>query len=177
MPRLFSGLELPHAVRLRLSMIRGQIPGAGWVDADDLHMTLRFVGDVDDDQAHEFADCLAEIEQDAFDIRISGTGAFGGAKPHAVYAAVEPCPELTMLQRAHDRAARAAGLAPAPHPFQPHVTLARMRHGRADAVARFLEETGDLRIEPFRVERFVLFSARPGTGGGPYAVEEAYALA
>jgi 2'-5' RNA ligase len=86
-------------------------------------------------------------------------------------------PEIDALYRANERAARAAGLEPAPREFRPHVTLARMRRARQAEVARFLAETGDLRLEPFLVTRFVLLSARPGSGGPPYAVEAAYPLA
>ena len=88
-----------------------------------------------------------------------------------LWAGVEAGEELSALVRAHDRAARAAGLEPEGRAFKAHVTLARMRGGRQHAVARFLEEHGALRTQPFTATRFVLLSARPGTGGGPYAVE------
>ena len=84
--------------------------------------------------------------------------------------------ELDSLYRANERAARAAGLEPDPRDFRPHVTLARTRRARQAEVARFLAENGDLRLEPFRVTRFVLLSARPGSGGAPYAVEAEYPL-
>ncbi|MBO0764512.1 MAG: RNA 2',3'-cyclic phosphodiesterase, partial [Hyphomicrobiaceae bacterium] len=85
-------------------------------------------------------------------------------------------PEIEALYRANERAARAAGLDPAPREFRPHVTLARMRRARHAEVARFLAHNGSLRLEPFLVTRFVLFSARPGSGGPPYVVEAAYSL-
>jgi 2'-5' RNA ligase len=91
-----------------------------------------------------------------------------------LWAGVEPCSELDALYRANERAARSASLEPDPRNFTPHVTLARMRGVRQAAVARCLEENGDLRLEPFMVSRFVLLSARPGSGGPPYVVEAAY---
>ena len=91
-----------------------------------------------------------------------------------LWAGVEPSPELEALYRANERAARAAGLEPDPRGFKPHVTLARMRGVRQSAVARFLGEYGDLRLEPFMVTRFVLLSARPGSGGPPYGIEAEY---
>ena len=98
-------------------------------------------------------------------------GAFGGRDPRVLWAGVDAGEPLDALYRAHDRAARAAGLEPEGRTFKPHVTLARMRGARQHAVARFLEENGALRTEPFTATRFVLLSARPGTGGGPYVVE------
>ena len=88
-----------------------------------------------------------------------------------LWAGVEAGEPLDALYRANDRAARAAGLEPEGRAFKPHVTLARMRGGRQQAVARFLGENGGLRTQPFMATRFVLLSARPGSGGGPYVVE------
>lgn len=177
MPRLFTGLELPDSVRARLGLVRGPLPGAKWIEPEDFHITLRFAGDIDNRVADEFAGFLDEIETPSFEIRISGIGAFGGRAPRAIWAGVEGGEALALLQRAHERAARSAGLLPETQTFRPHVTLARLRGTKPDAVARFLGSRGGLKSEPFMVDRFVLFSARPGSGGGPYVVEQAYPLA
>jgi 2'-5' RNA ligase len=177
MPRLFTALELPQMVRTHLSLIRGDLNGAHWIAPDNMHLTLRFAGDVDGDAADAFADALAAIALPPLAIRITGTGVFGGGHPTAVYAAIENSEALQTLQRANERAARAAGLAPPPRSFHPHVTLARLRGTRPASVAKFLEQTGDLRLAPFLVDRFVLLSSRPLTGGGPYVVEEEFELA
>lgn len=174
MPRLFTGLEIPEAIRLRLSLIRAPLSGAKWIEAENMHITLRFVGDVDGRTADDFADALAEVRARPFTLAVQGVGAFGGREPRVLWAGVAAGPELDALYRAHERAARAAGLEPDARDFKPHVTLARLRRTRAQPVARFLEENGALRTEPFTVSRFVLLSARPGSGGGPYVVEAAY---
>jgi 2'-5' RNA ligase len=176
MIRLFTALEIPEPLRLRLSLLRAPIEGAKWIQSENMHITLRFAGDIDERTADEFADQLAEVSVAAFDITIAGCGAFGGRVPHALWAGVQVQPGLDALHRANERAARAAGLEPSPRSFKPHVTLARVRGVRQSAVARFLEENGDLRLEPFTVTRFVLYSARPGSGGPPYAIEAAYPL-
>ena len=174
MPRLFTALEIPEAIRLRLSLIRAPLAGAKWIDAENMHITLRFVGDVDGRTADDFADALADVHANPFSLTVQGTGAFGGRDPRVLWAGISAGPELDALYRGHERAARVAGLEPDPRDFRPHVTLARLRRTRAQAVARFLEENGALRMEPFTVTRFVLLSARPGSGGGPYVVEAAY---
>ena len=80
------------------------------------------------------------------------------------------------MQRAHERAAREAGVPPESRNFKPHVTLARLRGARADAVAAYLERQGGVEAEPFAVNRFVLYSSRNSVGGGPYVIEAAYDL-
>lgn len=174
MPRLFTALEMPQAQRVRLSLLRAPIGGAKWIDPENMHITLRFAGDMDGRTADEFADQLAEISFPAFAVSINGTGAFGGHSPRVLWAGIEPNPQIEALYRANERAARAAGLDPDGRDFKPHVTLARMRGARQAAVAQFLEEHGDLRLEPFTMTRFVLLSARPGSGGPPYGIEASY---
>ncbi len=174
MPRLFTAIEIPEPIRRRLSFIRSPLPGAKWVEAENMHVTLRFVGDIDGRTADEFASALTGIRARPFALSIVGAGAFGGREPKVLWAGVEAGEELDALHRASERAARAAGLEPEGRAFKAHVTLARMRGARLPAVARFLAENGTLRTEPFMATRFVLLSARPGSGGGPYAVEAEY---
>ncbi len=177
MPRLFTAIEIPSAVRERLLRLRSPLPGARWIEPENLHITLRFAGDVDNLVASELASALSSIDTPAFEARLAGVGAFGGNAPRTIWAGIDAGPELDLLARANERAARNAGLAPEKRPFRAHVSLARLRNTRPDAVARFLESKGALASEPFLVDRFVLMSARPNAGGGPYVVEAAYPLA
>jgi 2'-5' RNA ligase len=152
------------------------LPGGRWTEPENLHLTLRFVGDLDKPQAREFADGLETIDVDAFELRLAGLGTFGGNEPRSIWAGVEPSAPLEALARANDRAARTAGLPPDGRPFKPHVTLARLKYATPDEVARVLQRIGAFRSKPFIVARFVLFSAKPKVGGGPYATEEAFPL-
>jgi 2'-5' RNA ligase len=174
MPRLFTALEIPAATRTHLSLLRAPLNGAKWVEPENMHITLRFVGDIDERTADEFAGLLAEISAEPFAVSIQDVGSFGGREPRVLWAGVEAGEPLAGLYRANERAARAAGLEADPRSFKPHVTLARMRGVRHQAVARFLQEHGGLRTQPFVATRFVLLSARPGSGGPPYAIEAEY---
>ncbi|MGD9866925.1 MAG: RNA 2',3'-cyclic phosphodiesterase [Hyphomicrobiales bacterium] len=174
MPRLFSGIEIPRPIGDRLAMLKAPLPGARWVDPDNYHVTLRFIGDVDDIAAREFAANLDRVRAAPFDLTLDGLGSFGRGKPHSIWARVAPCAALDALQRAHERAARSAELPPESRQFHAHVTVARLRNTRPEAVARYLEQRGAFYSGPFRVSRFVLFSSRASTGGGPYVVEEDY---
>jgi 2'-5' RNA ligase len=176
MPRLFTGLELPHHVREQLHRLKAPLPGAKWVDADSLHVTLRFAGDIGNLIAREFAAALEQIDVPVFSLRISGLGAFGGNDPHVIYAGIEPSDSLDALARANERAARNAGLPAEGRAFKGHITLARLRHSSPEAVARYLGRHGAFRSEPFTIERFVLFSSKPLVGGGPYVAEQTFPL-
>lgn len=176
MPRLFAGLELPEEARDCLGDLEAPLPGARWMEHDELHLTLRFAGDIDNLKARDFAEGLASIERDVFEVRLTGLGAFGGNDPRALWAGVEANPALEQLAKDCERAARNAGLPPEARVFKPHVTIARLRNTPVEAVARYLEHNGGFRLAPFVVERFVLFSSRPGVGGGPYVIEEAFPL-
>jgi 2'-5' RNA ligase len=176
MHRLFAGLELPEQHRQRLALVRSPLPGAKWVDPADMHITLRFAGDIDNRAAEEFAGFLAEIAIPAFEVRIGELGSFGGREPRIVFAAADGGEPLEQLQRATERAARSAGLEPERQAYRPHVTLARLRGTRPEQVARFLGNRAPLGLPPFLVDRFVLFSSKPRVGGGPYLVEDTYHL-
>jgi 2'-5' RNA ligase len=176
MPRLFVGLELPEAVRFRLSLVGGPLPGARWVEPESLHVTLRFAGDVDNRTADELVGFLDQVRSQPFEASVREVGAFGGREPKIIHAGVDGGPALFELQRACERAHRQAGLEPDTKAFKPHVTLARLKGTGADVVARFLGSRAGLSLEPFRVEQFVLYSSRPHVGGGPYVVENVFPL-
>ena len=177
MPRLFTALEIPAEVGSSLSMLRGGLPGARWVDPENYHVTLRFIGDIDDALAREIAYELARVKRRGFELRLDGLSSFGGRKPRAVIASVSPIAPLLELQAEHERLLQRVGLDPEGRKFTPHVTLARLRESSNRQVADYLAVRGPFRSDPFPVSRFVLFSARASVGGGPYIVEADYPLA
>ncbi len=176
MPRLFTGLELPKNVVGQIALARGGVVGARWLEPEDYHVTLRFVGDVDVRTAHDVAETLDGIRRPAAPIHFDGLGWFGGDKPRQLVARIKAEPALMELQAEQERRLRRIGLPPETRKFMPHVTLARLRGVGARAVADYLASRGSLAVEAFTAERFVLFSAREGSGGGPYVVEAAYPL-
>jgi 2'-5' RNA ligase len=177
MPRLFTGLEIPKAVGESLSLLRGGLPGARWIDPENYHVTLRFIGDVDDDIAQEIAWLLGTVRRKDFELRLDGLQSFGGRKPRAVIAAVAPSQSVMELQAEHERLLRRVGLDPEARKYTPHVTLARLRDTSSFEVAEYLSARAAFRSPPFSVSRFVLFSSRTSVGGGPYVVEAVYPLA
>lgn len=176
MPRLFTGLELPADVAFDLDLMKGGIWGARWIDRESHHITLRFIGDIDDGIAREIAHELDHVAARPFPIKLKGIGLFGGNKPHSIFVGVAESPELRRLQATHERICQMLGLPAEARKFIPHVTLARLRDPDVAAVHSFVASHNLYQSRLFDVSRFVLFSSRPTRGGGPYAVEESYAL-
>lgn len=176
MPRLFTGLEIPPEIGETLSGLRGGLPGARWIDPENYHVTLRFIGDIDGISANEIAGVLARVNRKPFDVQLQGLQSFGGKKPRAVVASVVPSRPLLELQAELERLIRRVGLDPEGRKFTPHVTLARLRDASDRDVADYLAVRGYFPTKVFTAQRFVLFSSRASIGGGPYVVEDAYAL-
>jgi RNA 2',3'-cyclic 3'-phosphodiesterase len=103
MPRLFTGIEIPSSIGRSLAMMRGGLPGARWIDPENYHLTLRFIGDIDDALANEIAGLLGRVHRAPFELRLDGLLSFGGKKPRAVVAPVSPVAPLMELQAEHDR--------------------------------------------------------------------------
>jgi 2'-5' RNA ligase len=176
MPRLFTALEIPRDAALSLSLLRGGLPGARWIDVENYHLTLRFIGDVEGHVADEIANALDRIRRPSFSLTLSGVGAFGSRKPHAIWAGVTASPDLNALQAEIERICQRLGVPSDPRKFVPHVTLARLKNASDGDVARYLSARGNFATMPFKVNRFVLMSSRDSVGGGPYIVEEAWPL-
>ncbi|MFD1704809.1 RNA 2',3'-cyclic phosphodiesterase [Methylopila henanensis] len=176
MPRLFTAIEVPDEIGLALAGYRGGLSGARWIDVENYHITLRFLGDIDEETAQEAAYLLGQVRRPPFEVTIAGPDAFGGARPRALIAKVSPSPAILELQAEHERLARRAGLPAESRKFAPHVTLARLRDASPRAVADYLGLRGGPPGLSFRAEQFVLYSSRDSVGGGPYVVEAAYPL-
>lgn len=176
MLRLFTGIEIPPDIAQALNALRGGLPRARWIDPDNYHLTLRFIGDIDMVRAEAVAESLSRIRRAGFPLRLTGVDALGTRRPHAIVANVEMAPPLTDLQAEHERLFQRIGLPPESRKYTPHITLARLRHGSARDIAEYLGLRGGFFAGPFAVDRFVLFSSRNSTGGGPYIVEQAYPL-
>ncbi len=177
MPRLFTGIEIPAEIGQALAAFRGGLPGARWIDPEFYHITLRFIGDIDERMAREVYAVLAEARERAtLTVTIEGLDTFGGGKPRAVFARVAPTPEILDLQAEQERLMRRIGLPLEARRFTPHVTLARLRAASPLDVADYFVARGHFPRISFTAARVALFSAKDSVGGGPYIVEAAYPL-
>lgn len=174
MIRLFTALEIPDEVAEKIAPLQRGLDGARWVERADLHITLRFAGDLPNNVADDFAAALEDIPVEPFEVELEGLGEFGGKRPHTLYAGVKPSEPLRILQGRHESAARRAGLKPETRNYMPHVTIARLSRVETSAVYAFIGAHSPFTAPPFTVSRFTLFSAKASTGGGPYVPEHRY---
>ncbi len=175
MIRLFFGLELPHELRLRIGALAGGIDGARWVAPEDLHVTLRFIGEVDEPAMEDIAAEAAAIRFQPFAVTLAGAGHFERrGRVSAVWLGVEPGTALAALRDRIEAASVRAGQPPEGRKFRPHVTVARFTRARPGAVRGWLAANTLFRAYPFTVERFVLFSSTLGRSGSTYVTECAF---
>lgn len=167
--RLFVALRPPPEVRAALLAAQGGVENARWQSDDQLHLTLRFVGEVDRRTGEDLVDAFSSVVAPGFTLAIRGVGHFEKkGRPNALWAAVAPCPALGVLGRRVERACRAAGMAPETRKFVPHVTLARLGGGAAGS-GGWLAANGNLTAPPWPVASFRLYESRLGHGGASYA--------
>lgn len=176
MPRLFTGVEIPEDVAFDLSLKKGGILGGRWIDPESYHITLRFIGDIDVPLAEEVAFALEGLQFRPFMLKLKGIDVLGGNKPHTLCAQIEESAELRRLQSMQERIMQMLGLPAEQRRFTPHVSLARLKDPDLGDLQRYLVSHSLYASRPFEVSHFVLFSSRPSRGGGPYAVENSYAM-
>lgn len=177
MIRLFVGLALPEDVRERVAVLNGGVPGARWEPPENLHLTLRFIGEVEVGLAHDIDDQLARLRMPGFAMSLGTVDHFGAAqKARMLYVGVERNEMLMRLQTKVENAVQRAGLPPEQRKFIPHVTLARLRESPAFRVQAFREAHNLFRAGPFPVSEFALYSSHPGKGHSVYREEATYPL-
>ena len=177
MIRLFVALPVPHAAAEVLAPLAAGVPGARWSPPENLHLTLRFAGEIAESLAEDLDSALSAVTTPAFDITLAGVGAFGDPfAPHAIWAGVEPGEILTRLRGRCETAARRAGLKPDTRAWKPHVTLAYLGDADASRVATWTSAHSLLRVPPFRADAFGLYSSWRTRTGSVYRLERRYPL-
>jgi len=172
--RLFVAIALPDAVAASLLTLRSGVPGARWQTREQMHLTLRFIGEVDGRDAASIDDALSILSAPALALQLKGVGEFGGKKPHTLWAGVAPNEALVHLQRKIETALQRIGLEAEPRKFAPHVTLARLRATPAGRVMDWLVDHALYASVPFEVKEFALYSSHLSPNGSVYRVEQTY---
>lgn len=177
MIRLFVAIAAPHEVALALKSLARGVPGARWGPRENLHITLRFIGEVSEAAAEDLDSALSAVTAPPFDVALAGVGYFGDdGGVSALWAGVEAGEALTILRGRCESAARRAGLKPDTRAWKPHVTLAYLSGAEPAKVAAWTQTHNLLRVPPFAVERFGLYSSWRTRAGSVYRLERSYAL-
>lgn len=177
MIRLFVALSFPDEIRQSLSALCAGVPGARWVNPDQFHLTLRFIGEVDNRKARAIYEELAGITMPSFNLELFGVGTFGDKrKANSLWAGVRPNPSLNRLQEKIDNAMLRVGLPPDRRKFAPHVTLARLNNAPFDRIGAFLSHHALYNGPAYHCDRFVLYSSFLSSSGAIYTPEQIYRL-
>jgi len=177
MYRLFTAIDLPADIVAQLQSICYGLPGAKWVQAEQMHLTLRFIGEVDGGMLRDIKEALAEIKAPAFFLEVKGLGFFPPRKtPRVLWAGVEPVQEAGGLRNRIENVLVRMGLEPEGRKYSPHITLARLHDAPLARVSRFLAGNGLFSAGPFPVSEFHLYSSQLTPKGAFHAIESSYPL-
>jgi RNA 2',3'-cyclic 3'-phosphodiesterase len=178
MLRLFAALPIPDLVADAMTRTQTKLEGAKWSPQENLHITLRFIGDVDERKCEDIDSELGQIRMGGFEVSLAGAGHFGGQKPHALYLGVADNANLTRLNKDCERACRRAGLGPDPRAYTPHATVAYLpRHQAIEPVMAFEARNALVASPAWIADRFYLYSsATSGSGPSRYRIEAEYPL-
>lgn len=177
MLRLFIGIPMPEMVIDSLSALASGLPGARWVPPENYHLTLRFVGEVDEGTAHDVDEALDYVTGPAFPLTLSGLGCFGrGHRQHTLWAGVASEDALLHLRDKVESALVRAGLPAEERKFSPHVTLASLSGTPEARLAIFMGANGLFQAGPFTVDRYCLYESVPGRTGPSYHILQEYPL-
>jgi RNA 2',3'-cyclic 3'-phosphodiesterase len=173
MLRLFVGIALPPEIKLRLQPLCSGIPGARWVDPDNHHVTLRFIGEVDELMASDIDEALQQIKARRFEMTLVGIGQFSD---RSLWAGVDKNPALLHLRDKVESAVVRQGLPPEGRRYAPHVTLARLKGVSEDRIQLYLSEHALFRAQPFTVAKFSLIASYLTKSGAIYEDQADYTL-
>jgi len=175
MHRLFVALRPPEFIRGALLGLMEGVPDLRWQSDNQLHLTLRFVGEVERPIAEDIAAALKTIRSSVFSLALDSVGKFEKRRHGALWAGVQPKEELRALADKVERACQSAGLEPEHRAFRPHITLARWS-GRPPAIEPFLARNAGLSSAPWQAAKFILYESRLGREGAHYEPLETYTL-
>ena len=174
MHRLFVAIRPPQAILdLLLDTMEGA-PELRWQDAEQLHLTLRFIGEVERPVAEDIAAALAQVRFQPFELRIAGVGRFDHQRRGTLWAGVSPHAPVGALAAKVERACVEVGLPPERRAFHPHITLARRGRDAGAAPEAFVARHAGLSSASFRVDRFILFESHLGRDGALHEAVAAY---
>ena len=177
MPRLFIAIDLPETIQEYLESMFFGIPGARWVAPGQIHLTVRFIGDVDGALFYDIKDTLAEVNIPPFDLQLKGVGHFPprGA-PRVLWVGLDKSEPLQLLRKKIDTALLKIGLEPERRKFSPHITLARLKNTPIQKITNFLSGNAMFRQGPFLIDDFKLYSSTLTPKGATHKVEGVYPL-
>jgi len=177
MVRLFIGLRPPSGPRAQLGRLMTGLPGVRWQRDDQLHLTLRFIGEVENSLADDITSALETVAAPPLALHLDGVGLFGTLKrPRLLWAGIAPSDRLRALHDKVSHALHPLGLTADERKFAPHITLARFKNSAPARLERYVQAHAALTGPPFAIEEFILFSSFLSHTGAIYKPEARFTL-
>ena len=175
--RLFTAIQLPENICDSIENISHGIPGVRWTKRENIHITLSFIGDVEQNKLSLIKDILSEIHFDSFDLELSGVGQFLTMRSiNTIWLGVKNPERITMLQTLIVKGLKKAGFETEKNKYIPHLTLARLKHVSINKIQEYMEEFSLFQSDPFRVNEFFLYSSKLYPDGPVHTVEKEFFL-
>jgi 2'-5' RNA ligase len=182
--RLFVALEIPSTVRENLAdlltSLRAVSPQTRWVHPENLHVTLKFIGEVPEAKSSAIRSALAGVRSEqpvTLDFR--GLGFFPNEKhPRVFWAGIAAWPNLKILAAEIERATEKLGIPREQRPFSPHLTLARLEPPRLPEKLRAATQEHATRdFGSLRTNHFHLIESKLKPSGAEYTTVESFPFA
>ena len=176
-PPLFIAVTVPGTIAERLAALGGGIPGGRQVPAENMHITLRYLGEIDTMLADEICEALSIVSHSPFTLKVSGVGFFGKRRdPRLLYAGVRPHDELVMLHHKVEALLLQLRVPPRERKYHPHITLARLKSSPPQRIGDFVAANSLLESPPFEIRSFALHESHRRSDGSRYCMIREYAL-
>lgn len=177
MIRLFVAYDMPDDVRMLICGMGATIPGARAVPAEQLHLTLKFIGDVEGSMLADIRRALAQISTPPLIISLRGVGHFPPrGNPRVLWCGISPEMETIQLRNSIEKSLADIGIPRERRKFSPHVTLARLRNSPLKRVTQFLAGNSMFETPSFRVDTFRLYSSSLSHGGAVHTVQAEFPM-
>ena len=180
MYRLFIAVPVPEPVKSRLMKLKLNIPGAKWTPSDQIHITLKFIGEIDGLTFSDIRQKLSEIKMQSFSIILKGVGYFPPGSfskrsgPRVLWSGLEDKENITKLRNKIENNLNKMGIGREGRKFHPHVTLARLKNTNVQKISEFISVYSEFLTEPFLIEEFRLYSSRLLSQGAVHKIEAVY---
>lgn len=177
MQRLFIALMIPEPQRSQLALLQAGLEGARWTPPDKFHLTLRFIGEVDEPTAQDIGNILAGLDVKNFQVHLNGIGVFDpGNRPRSIWAGVKDPAPLQALHEKCNQALRRVNIMEERRKYLPHVSLARLVDPHPDRLIQFLQGNGNFDVPPFWADQFYLIRSHLTRHGAAYEILEEFEL-
>ncbi len=177
MLRLFTAIDPPAAIKQQLLLLRRSMIGARWQKADQMHITVNFIGEVENSFLPEIKEALASVKAGPLALNFNGVDYFGSKRqPRILFAKIEPNQELKKLNKQINNALLEIDIKTDRQKFKPHVTLARLKQTSFHSVGQFIQLESLFKTDCFKLDEFHLFSSKLHPQGSQYFIEESFPL-